>query len=79
MFDNAPVVNQFNGVKGVDASVRNQIVGWNDKIREYLRKIFNSNFERVQGTKFGDNISKITYITERVAMEPDAFRGVRDV
>lgn len=28
---------------------------------------------------FGDNISKTAYITERIVMEPDTFRGVRDV
>jgi len=72
-------VNEFNlfvFVKGADASVRLELVGWNDKAREYLREFFDGDIERVRGTRFGDNIAKIAYITERSVMEPDAFRGV---
>ncbi len=72
-------VNEFNlfvFVKGADASVRLELVGWNDKAREYLREFFDGDIERVRGTQFGDNIAKIAYITERSVMEPDAFRGV---
>lgn len=72
-------MNQFDVVRGVDASVRNQIIAWNDKIRDYLRYFFDGDIERVRGTQFGDNIAKITYIAERIIMEPGTFRGVRGV
>jgi len=75
-------VNEFNlfvFFKGADASVRLDLVGWGGKAREYLRSNFAGDLERVRGTRFGDNIAKIAYITERSVMEPDIFRGVRDV
>lgn len=72
-------MNQFDAVRGADTSVRSQIIGWNDKVREYLREFFASDIERVQGTEFGDAISKIAYLTEKVLTEPDTFRGVMDV
>lgn len=72
-------MNQFDAVRGADISVRSQIIGWNDKVREYLREFFASDIERVQGTEFGDAISKIAYLTEKVLTEPDTFRGVMDV
>lgn len=73
------MVNQFIFLKGADASVRSQILGWNDKITEYLRDLLDNDIERVRGTRFGDNIAKIRYITERAVEEPGIFRGVRDV
>lgn len=72
-------MNEFNLVKGANAEVLRELQGWTDKIKDYLRDFFDGNLERVRGTRFGDNIAKVTYITERVTMEPDIFRGVRDV
>ncbi len=72
-------MNQFNAVRSADTSVRSQIIDWNDKVREYLRELFDSDIERVQGTEFGDAISKIAYLTEKLLTEPDTFRGVIDV
>lgn len=72
-------MNEFSLVKGADAEVLRQIQGWSDKIREYMRDLFDTDFARVRGTRFGDNIAKITYIAERVVMKPNSFRGVRDV
>ncbi len=72
-------MNQFDAVRGADTSVCSQIIGWNDKVREYLREFFASDIECVQGTEFGDAISKIAYLTEKVLTEPDTFRGVMDV
>lgn len=72
-------MNEFYLVKGADAEVIQDIDGWNDKIRDYLRDFFDGEVERVRGTRFGDNIAKIIYMIERAVMEPNTFRGVRDV
>jgi len=72
-------VNEFDFVKGADTSVRSQIIGWNDKVREYLRKFFDGDSERVRGIDFGDSISKIVYLIEKVVTESDTFIAVSDV
>lgn len=72
-------MNKFDFVKGADTSVRSQIIGWNDKVREYLRDFFDGDIERVRGTEFSDSISKIAYLIEKAVTEPDTFRGVRDM
>lgn len=72
-------MNQFSLVVRADAEVLREIDGWLDRIEIYLRDFFNRDRERIRGTRFGDNIAKVTYIAERVVMEPNAFRGVRDV
>lgn len=72
-------MNEFSLFKGADAEVLREIQGWTDKIEDYLRDLFDGNLERVRGTRFGDNIAKVTYIPERITMEPDIFRGVRDL
>lgn len=72
-------MNEFVFVKGADVEGLGEIDGWIDKIENYLRDLFNEDRERVRGTRFGDNIAKVAYIAERVAMEPNSFRGVRDV
>ncbi|MGL5806030.1 MAG: hypothetical protein ACRC11_11415 [Xenococcaceae cyanobacterium] len=69
----------FISVKGANAEVIQDIEGWNDKIRNYLRDFFDGELERVRGTRFGDNIAKIAYMTERAIIEPSTWRGVRDV
>lgn len=71
-------MNKFSLVKGANAEVLREFQGWTYKIEDYLRDFFDANIERVRSTRFGDNIAKITYITERVTMEPDIFRGVRE-
>lgn len=72
-------MNEFYLVKGVDAEILQDIDGWNNKVRDYLRDFFAGEIERVRGTQFGDNIAKIIYMTERAVMEPNIWRGVRDV
>lgn len=72
-------MNEFYLVQGASAEVIQDIDGWNNRVRDYLRDFFDGDIERVRGTRFGDNIAKITYMTERVVMEPNTFRGVRDV
>lgn len=73
------MVNQFLAVKGASVSVRNQLLIWNAKIRDYLRQYFNSDFQQVRGTLFGDAIAKIAYLTETAIAQPDSFRGVMDL
>jgi hypothetical protein len=72
-------MNEFYLVQGASAEVLQDIDGWNNRVRDYLRDFFDGDIERVRGTRFGDNIAKITYMTERAVMEPNTFRGVRDV
>ncbi len=72
-------MNEFNFVKGADASVRSQLIGWNDKLIEYLCDLFDSDIERVQGTSFGDSVAKISDLIEKAVTEPSSFRGGRDV
>lgn len=70
---------KFNFVKGADAEVLREIDTWLNKIENYLHDFFSGERERVKGTQFGDNIAKVTYIAERSVMEPNAFRGVKDL
>lgn len=70
---------EFNFVKVADAEVLREIDNWLNKIENYLHDFFNGERERVRGTQFGDNIAKVTYIAERSVMEPNAFRGVKDL
>lgn len=74
-----PGVNVFTAVKVASASVREEVAGWNNKAREYLRDFFDGDIQRVQGTEIGDNIAKIAVFLEKVVTEPEKFRGVRDV
>lgn len=73
-----PGVNLFTTVKGADFKVGREIIGWNEKASEYLREFFDGDFERVIGTRFGDNIIKLATLIEKALTEPDKFRGVRD-
>lgn len=66
-------------MKNADVEVRRDLVNWNSKATEYLREFFNGDFERVIGTRFGDNIIKLAVLIEKALIEPDTFRGVRDV
>ncbi len=72
-------MNQFNAVKGADASVRIQLLGWNDKALEYLQDFYSGDIERIRGTEFGDSIAKIAALIEKAVTEQSSFRGVRDV
>ncbi|HEY9876236.1 MAG TPA: hypothetical protein V6D12_22600 [Candidatus Obscuribacterales bacterium] len=73
------MVNQFLAVTGASVSVRKQLQTWNAKIIDYLREYFNSDFQQVRGTLFGDAIAKIAYLTETAIAQPDSFRGVVDL
>ena len=57
-------MNEFYLVQGASAEVLQDIDGWNNRVRDYLRDFFDGDIERVRGTRFGDNIAKITYMTE---------------
>jgi hypothetical protein len=72
-------MNEFSLVRRADAEVLQDINDWTDKIEIYLRDLFNSDRERVRGTEFGDCISKVVYLFERAVVEPEAFRGVKDI
>lgn len=72
-------MNLFSFVKSADAGVLQDIGRWNDATANYLRDFFAGDIERVRGTRFGDNIAKIAYMAETAVMEPNTFRGVRDV
>ena len=72
-------MNEFRLVKGADIEVLGEIQGWTNKIEAYVRDLFGGQLERVRGTQFADNIAKVTFIAERVTIEPNSFRGVRDV
>lgn len=72
-------MNVFTPVKFGTASVREEIAGWNNKVREYLRDFFGGDIQCVQGTEVSDNIAKIAVLLEKVLTEPENFRGVRDV
>lgn len=72
-------MNVFTPVKFGTASVREEIAGWNNKVREYLRDFFGRDIQCVQGTEVSDNIAKIAVLLEKVLTEPENFRGVRDV
>lgn len=72
-------MTEFKFVKGADAEVLREIDGWLNKIENYLRDFFSGERERVRGTQFGDNIAKVTYIASSAVMEPNIFRGVKDL
>ncbi|MGB3203858.1 MAG: hypothetical protein WBB28_02585 [Crinalium sp.] len=73
------MVNEFLVARGANLLVRNQLINWNAKIRDYLREYFDNTPQQVYGTEFGDAIAKITYLTERAIAQPDSFRGVLDL
>lgn len=72
-------MNKFRLVKGVNTEVLREIQGWTNKIESYVWELFDGELKLIRGTQFADNIAKITYIAERVIIEPSSFMGVRDV
>ncbi len=71
-------MNEFDIVKGADSEVRRDIAGWEDKADDYVAEFFALDFERVYGTRFGDNLAIIASIAENALTAPETFRGVRD-
>ncbi|MBE9018605.1 hypothetical protein C7Y66_14550 [Chroococcidiopsis sp. CCALA 051] len=71
-------MNKFTLVNRADATVQRDIDGWSDKIKSYVRELFENDIERPLGTEFGDCIVKVIYISDRAVAEPEIFRGVRD-
>lgn len=71
-------MNEFSLVKRADAEVFTEIDGWLNKIVIYLGDFFNGDLDRVRSTEFGDCISKVNYLYERVIAEPSKFRGAKD-
>lgn len=71
-------MNEFTRVSKADGEVIEEIDGWIDKIREYLRDFFGGDIEQARGTQFGDCVSKVYYLFEIATAQPNKFRGVRD-
>lgn len=71
-------MNEFTRVSKADGEVIEEIDGWIDKIREYLRDFFGGDTEQARGTQFGDCVSKVYYLFEIATAQPNKFRGVRD-
>lgn len=69
-------MSEFALIKVNSVFVRQQLRLWYDFIQQHLRTEFDNNLELVKGTRFGDNIAKVAYITEMVLTSDKAFRGV---
>jgi hypothetical protein len=71
-------MNIFTYITSANSSIRTELFVWDTKIQEYLEFYYNNQMERIRGTEFGDCISKVRYLIERVVTEPEYFRGVQD-
>ncbi|MBW4668166.1 MAG: hypothetical protein KME60_12280 [Cyanomargarita calcarea GSE-NOS-MK-12-04C] len=72
-------MNQFAYVFEASPLIFEALVEWDVKSKEYLRLFFSNEIYRTRRTQFGDCISKVGYLIERVFEEPENFRGVKDV
>lgn len=75
--------NRFTYIIGADRETVNEIIGWVTKSIEYINQFFGGNIDRAKGTKFGDCIAKVEYLTDLITDNQNnytsSFRGVRDI
>ena len=72
-------MNLFRYIIGANYEIRVQMENWRNKSIEYINSIYKGDITQVQGTIFGNCISKIVYLAEMATTDAENFRGVIDI
>lgn len=74
--------NRFTYVVGMNRETELELITWVTTSIQYINQYFEGDRRTIIGTRFGDCVSKIDYLTEALIYSGDAdkstFRGVRD-
>jgi predicted acetyltransferase len=71
-------MNEFRYIIGATREVRQGLVIWSDKIREYVDSYYGGNEENARGTEFYRGILKTRVIIDNLLEKEDGFRSVFD-
>lgn len=71
-------MNEFRYIIGATREVRQGLVIWADKIREYVDSYYGGNEENARGTEFYRGILKTRVIIDNLLEKEDGFRSVFD-
>lgn len=71
-------MNEFRYIIGATREVRQGLVIWADKIREYIDLYYEGNEENARGTEFYRGILKTRVIIDNLLEKEDGFRSVFD-
>ena len=71
-------MNEFRYIIGATREVRQGLVIWADKIREYVDSYYGGNEENARGTEFYRGIFKTRVIIDNLLEKEDGFRSVFD-
>lgn len=71
-------MNEFRYIIGATREVRQGLVIWADKIREYIDSYYGGNEENARGTEFYRAILKTRVIIDSLLEKEDGFRSVFD-
>lgn len=71
-------MNEFRYIIGATREVRQGLVIWVDKIREYVDSYYGGNEENARGTEFYRAILKTRVIIDSLLEKEDGFRSVFD-
>lgn len=71
-------MNEFRYIIGATREVRQGLVIWADKIREYVDSYYGGNEENARGTEFYRAILKTRVIIDSLLEKEDGFRSVFD-